>query len=127
MFRIVLLLCAFLAACASPVDRCIKSATTELRTVNALIAETEANIARGYRYVTEPRRVRVGVSYCSGRHGNIRFCGDSYNDVVRRPVAVDTAEETRKLASLKTKQTELRRAADPAIAACQSRYGSAAL
>lgn len=39
-----------LAACGTPQERCIASATRDLQVVNDLIAETEGNIARGYGY-----------------------------------------------------------------------------
>jgi len=112
-----------LAGCATPQERCIRDATRDLRTVNALIAESEATIDRGYALVEEQRLVSVGFGYCIGGHGRVgyRFCGETYTTTVRRPVAVDLDVERRKLAGLRGKAAELEREAGPAVAQCQAR------
>lgn len=111
-----------LAACATPQERCIRDATRDLRTVNALIAESEATLARGYAIVEEQRLVHVGFGYCIGGRGRVgyRFCGETYPTTVRRPAAVDLDAERRKLAGLRGKAEELERAAGPAVAQCQA-------
>ena len=43
---LILATLALLAGCASSQDRCVRSATRDLRTIDALIQETEGNIAR---------------------------------------------------------------------------------
>lgn len=121
MRLVAILLFLIVAACGTPQQRCINQSTNELRTVNNLITETEVNIARGYTYVTEARPVRVGFSYCT-RGSHIGFCGSNYNDVVRRPVAIDLAAEERKLQDLKSRRASLTSAAAQTIEACQARY-----
>ena len=37
-----------LAACQTPREACVSEASQELRTVEALIAETRGNLSRGY-------------------------------------------------------------------------------
>ncbi len=39
-----------LTACGTPQEQCIRANTKELRQVDALIAETRANLSRGYAY-----------------------------------------------------------------------------
>ena len=53
MHRLSILALLLLAACATPLERCIASATKELRVVSGLIASTQANINRGYAIVSE--------------------------------------------------------------------------
>ena len=124
---IAVLACLTVAACATPRERCASPIATELQTVNALIAETEASINRGYTYVTEPARTRVGINYCAGGGsywggGGVRICGSSYNDVRRRPVAIDEAAERRKLTGLKQRQAQLQELLPQAQAACAAKY-----
>lgn len=116
-YALVLML-LLLAACGTPEQRCVRKATQDLRTVNDLIAETEANLARGYTTVLEPVPVRFGVSYCTGRWDHARFCGAHEPQYRRRPVAIDGEEERRKLATLKERQQALRAQLGPAVEAC---------
>lgn len=90
----------------------------ELATVTSLIAQTETNLSRGYTYVTEPARTRVGVSYCTRSSSRIGFCGSTYNDVRRRAVAIDADTEQRKLETLRTQQARLVTLLPDAAAAC---------
>lgn len=113
---------AVLAGCASSQDRCIRSATQNLRTVDALIDETEANIARGYAYQTVPSNVSVGISYCGYSWGNVGIgvCAGNSTGTTRRPVAIDLGEEQRKLAELRRKRADLAARSAPAVAACRA-------
>lgn len=95
-----------LAACAAPKQRCISDATEDLRVVNGLIAETRANIERGYAIEREPEP-SVGISFCTGRRGNLVLCSQTETDYRDRPVALDLAAEQRKLTSLEQKRAEL--------------------
>lgn len=124
MIRAASLIFLCLTACASPQDRCLRNATVDLRTVNRLIAETEQSIARGYTYELEQSRVQVGIGFCTGSRGGFLFCGNNTQQIQKRPVAIDADSERRKLASLKTKRSELQEAASATVAACRTRYGS---
>ncbi|MEM1066425.1 MAG: hypothetical protein AAF771_00020 [Pseudomonadota bacterium] len=110
---------ATLVACASPQERCVMNATEDLRVVNALIDETEANIDRGYA-IEEELEPRVGLNVCTGRRGSFAFCTGTDFDTRERPVALDLAEEERKLASLIEKRQELEVRARRDIAACEA-------
>ena len=122
----VLSLLLLLAACATPLERCVNQATRELRTVEALIAETEANIARGYAIEEE----RVPYSYftwCARDDDDedglgMVWCRQTAFRVREKPVAIDMAAERRKLAGLEEKRQELAAAAAAEIRRCRAAY-----
>lgn len=121
-----------LAACGTPQEQCIRSATRELRTVDRLIAETEASLRRGYAYETRQvtrtewvvcEYVRVPPRNGDGEGRVVpRYCLDDVTDTVQRPVAIDPLVEKRKLASLTARRKELNRAALADVEACRARY-----
>lgn len=124
---------AFLAACDTPQEQCIRMNAHDLWTVNRLITETEAKLARGYGYVTveETHPAWVICDYYpapppapGARPGPARprYCFDDVTQTVQKPVAIDVAAEKRKLADLKRKQAELSRASASVVAACQAKY-----
>lgn len=119
-------LCALaLAACATPREACIANATYELRTIDSLIAETEANIARGYAIIREPG-VRTRLQYCyDPPEEPFTFCTVREPTVEERPVAIDREAERRKLASLRERRAELLPQVRAAIAACEARHPGA--
>ena len=113
-----------IAACSTPQEACMSRIDRDLRTVTALIAETETNLARGYTYVVEPSRTRVGVSYCTRSSSRIGFCGSTANDVRRRAVAIDPEAEARKLETLRNQQAKLTALRPQAAAACAAQLQS---
>jgi hypothetical protein len=131
--RGVWVLVAGLAACGTPQEQCIRTATRELRTVDRLLAETRANLARGYSYETEEitRTEWVICDYVQDPASTPgaplpkprpRYCFDDVTDTVRREVAIDPALERRKLAGLEEKRRDLNGKAAAAIRACQTKY-----
>ena len=84
-----------------------------------LIAETQANLDRGYAIetVNEPR---VGFAFCTGRSSNIVLCTASESNVRDRPVAIDLAAEQEKLDGLVTKKRELEVRTRRALAQCDA-------
>lgn len=127
-----LILCCLLSACGTPQERCISSVTRDLRVVDRLIAETDANLRRGYglQDVTVFHDV---WTLCPGfPSGSIagepapapvpQMCWDSQPVTYQKPVAIDLAAENAKLSGLLTKRKELAAAAAPMIAQCQVQY-----
>ncbi|MFV2053962.1 hypothetical protein [Aliiroseovarius sp. YM-037] len=110
-----------LAACATPREQCMTSATGELRVMDALIEETEANIARGYaiRRDVEPT---MRLRFCTSPNRNVHFCNTHATRLVERPEPIDLNAEQRKLRSLQQRRREMERSARRAIAACAARY-----
>ena len=134
MTRLVLLcLPLALMSCATPQERCILGVTRELRVVNGLIAETQANLARGYSleevvissptwvYCDQPVLVtQADGSQIWGIGGGM--CLDDYTRTIERPRAIDPGLERRKLDGLTTKQALLTQQATPAIQQCRLSY-----
>lgn len=117
----LILLALTLAACASPQERCVLNATKELRTVDGLIAESEANLARGYAIDRELER-RPRLTFCAGgirSNVGLSFCRDTDVYVRDRPVALDPEAERRKLALLRDRKARLEAASSQAVAACR--------
>lgn len=118
-----LLLVAALAGCGTPQEQCINAATRDLRTLDRLIAEERATLARGYGY--ESREVvRHRWQRCDDWIPGTprRMCFEPVWQTVRHPVAIDPAAEQRKLDGLLARRAALGTAAAPAIAACRAKY-----
>ncbi|AMY71975.1 hypothetical protein [Frigidibacter mobilis] len=131
LFRLTLALPLLLAACGTPQERCIGTATRDLRTLNGLIEETQANLSRGFAYeeytVTRSRWVQCRSAPIRDSNGNLRpgptyMCLDDYTDTVRRPVSIDLAEERRKLDGMLEKKRELNRVAAAQIESCKAQF-----
>jgi len=123
-----LILCCLLAGCGTPQERCISGVTRDLRVVDQLIGETDANLRRGYglQDVTVFHDV---WTFCSGFPAAPgqpapapQMCWDSEPITYQKPVAIDLVAERAKLAGLLTKRKELAAAAAPMIAQCQAQY-----
>ncbi len=116
---ILLVLPALLGACAGVArDQCLRSATEEVRTLDRLIAGTEAGVARGYgitrRTVPSLERRRCGDGGGS--------CLYTETEIIETPKAIDPQSETRKTALLRAhREAALPRALDH-IAACRASY-----
>lgn len=119
-FRYLPLLLA-VSACASPYERCVQDATRDANTLSALVAETEANITRGYA-IDQEIESRVSYEYCFNSRGVWTLCRE--RDLVRRdvPVAIDLEAEERKLAGMREKLNQLKAQAGPKIRACQAQF-----
>jgi hypothetical protein len=140
MRLIVLLLAAplLLAACATPREACINAATRDLRVLDRLIAETEANIARGYAIdrvqIIEPRWVlcpgpRRIVTRPDGSQvlidDGFRHCWRDVTVTTERPRAIEIAAERRILASTRNERARIARETERAIAECRARFPEA--
>lgn len=119
-----------LAACGTPQENCIASATREVRVVDGLIDEAQANLARGYALenVTVYRTQWVDCSPPPpppAADGSVappqppRMCLEDVPETVTRPKAIDLDEEARKLSQLQSKRIQLARQADAVIAQCR--------
>ena len=111
------LLALLLAACASPRERCVRAAVSELRVLDQLIAETQGNIDRGYAIdsIVETRTV---LEPCTARDDPFLFCSRQEPVTRERPRAIDVAAEERKLADLQERRRLEARRAQAAIDAC---------
>lgn len=125
MRYIVLLPLVLLAACGTPQEHCIRRAGTDLRTLDTLIAETEANITRGYAIRTETREAPY-LTICSVRDakGKVQSetCIQDRLVTTEKPEAIDLDAEAAKLESMQRKRAELAQNYGASVAACQARY-----
>lgn len=98
-----------LAACATPREACISAVSRDARVLDGLIAETRANLSRGYA-IAERQEVRTVRSTCQGRNPDgtrFRFaCPETVTTAVQEPVAIDLDAERAKLASLEQRQAQ---------------------
>ncbi|MGL4319917.1 MAG: hypothetical protein ACRCS3_03570 [Paracoccaceae bacterium] len=131
MRKILLPTLLVLAACGTPQQQCISRETRELRVVERLIAETQANLDRGYGFeevtifTTEYVDCTPQVIVPPGEPApeiERRLCLEEVPETVRRPVALDLGAEQRKLDGLLTKRRDLTARAEDAIAACRAAY-----
>lgn len=127
--RMALLALALLAACGTQQEQCIRSNTRELRTVERLIAEVQANIARGYAVETYEVPTVEWVlcpPLYPAQPGQPapppRMCPERDYEVRERNVPIDPQAEARKLEGLKARRAALLRQAEAAIAACKAQY-----
>lgn len=123
------LACVMLAACGTPQQQCISQNTREYRVVSNLLADVEANLARGYAW--EERTVtRTEWDDCPyrlrDRDGNRRIgyrpCLRDVSDTERYRVAIDPAAEQRKAANLRARVAALKGPADAAVRACRAAH-----
>ncbi|MCT8161584.1 hypothetical protein [Pseudoruegeria sp. SHC-113] len=109
------------AACSTPRERCLNAATENLRTVEQLIAQTEANIQRGFGVETD-YRITTGFDWCYDRFGRMYTCTVPRSVPVTRPVAIDVNAEKAKLASLQEQRRRLAKEAEAPVAACNAQF-----
>lgn len=102
----MLLSLGLLAACATPQEICINRATGELRTLNARISTTQANIERGYA-VHRTREPVAVFSRCSRRDGRSYPCQSVRYITREAPVSISVAEERRKLLEMRERRDAL--------------------
>lgn len=108
-----------LGACAGVGrDQCLRSAVSEVRTIDRLIAEAEAGLARGY-----------GIDRQTVPYLERRRCGDGggsclYSEtyVEETPKAIDPNSETAKLTLLRARREAALPRALAHIAACKAQY-----
>jgi len=121
MRHFILVLPLLAAGCATPREACIASASSDLRTLNALIAESQSTIARGFAYETR-QEVVTRTEICTLRNSDETFTKypcDKVETIERRePVAVDLNAEKAKLDSLIERQASLQTQVNAAVQQC---------
>jgi hypothetical protein len=115
-----------LAACQTQQQRCEARAVQDLRIVNALIAETEETIRRGYG-IQEVQTVRPVATFCWGGYGGYYddgwgtaggLCWGNQVFTTDEAVAVNLDEQRATLRSLQAKRQELEVQARAQLDAC---------
>lgn len=117
---------AALSACGTPQERCINAATRELRILDRLTAEVQANIERGYALeevtLTRDRWVLCrplipATATEAAQQSQLCLREERYTET--RPKAINLAEERQTLAEMRKKRVELDRATAKAVASCK--------
>ena len=127
MKRILLPALFALAACGTPQEQCINASTHDARVIAGLIAETEANIARGYALV-ETVEMKPDWVDCTPLPTEANptpkkdLCYEDVPTKVTKPVALDLNAEKAKLLSLRQRQASLAGQMDSIVAQCKARY-----
>lgn len=116
-----------LAACGTPQQQCIGRVSQDMVVLDHLIAETQANIARGYGYtqtvVSMPEFLDCTPTVAQGTPAPApQMCLEDVPRTISKPVALDLAAEAAKLDSMQKRRAEMAQALAPAIADCQARY-----
>ena len=129
MRRLTLAPLLLLAACGTPQEQCINRNTRDLRTIQKLVDETQANIARGYAieeytvWVPVWQICEVPVQTDPNKPAPPpRYCFEEEPQTRTRPKAIDLRAEGAKLDSLLERRDQLARAAQPVIAQCKAQY-----
>jgi hypothetical protein len=131
--RLSVIACAgltLLAACGTPQEQCINRSMREIRTLQSLLDETEANLERGYAWkeyeFTRWRREICGTTVITQPDGTVietpQFCSRPHSETERRMVPIDPAAEARKRDGLIAKIKALMPQAEANIAACKATY-----
>lgn len=122
---LILLPLVALAACATPRERCISTANSQLRTLDRLINVTRGNVQRGFA-LAEVQDVRVLRTTCEGTNADgstFRFpCEETETFTRREPVTINIAEERVKLAQLEERRAQARRDAAAQAQQCIALY-----
>ncbi|MCX7645392.1 MAG: hypothetical protein N2Z62_08880 [Rhodobacteraceae bacterium] len=121
--RAALALTVLLAACGDgDLEECRALATAERDTVDRLIAESEANLLRGY--ALEPVEGTDGrFRLCAGGDGPLSLCAERGGKGETRPVAINPITERLKLANLRQRREALNELAERELAQCEVLHG----
>jgi len=125
-YSIAVLAAALLSGCATPKQRCLSDATQELRSVESALATARGNINRGYAIHTQRVPYTVGhICYHTHpkTHSLIPYsCPVTQYRTQTTPVAIDVAEERRKVAELEGMLPELRQETNARLKACNAQF-----
>ena len=112
---------AILAACATPQEQCINTASNEVRGMQKLISTTEGNISRGYAIYSRVESYEV-ANICFDAAKKPYRCFETDFRTVRTPVSINIAEERRKLANLKKRLPAAARKMNTGVANCRAQF-----
>lgn len=129
MKRLILLALPLLAACATPRETCLGAATQNLRVVDSLIAEVQANLQRGFAIREDPY-VTGALDICFGNGGywgggmgmGMSYCTMPQTRYREVPVPIDPVSEKRKLADLQETRARLVKQSEAQVQQCNYRY-----
>ena len=110
-----------LAACATPQQRCINTASNTVRTLRADIKTAQGNVERGYAVHTSRESYQV-MDVCYNSDGKPYPCLETRYRTVETPVAIDVEAERRKLAEYERRLPAAGRQMNAEISSCRLRF-----
>ena len=126
MYSFAVLAAAFLSGCATPKQKCISDATQQLRGVESALGTAQGNVSRGYALHTQRVPYTVG-SICYHNyprtHALIPYsCPVTQYRTQTTPVAINVAEERRKVAQYQQMLPQLRQQANARVQTCNAQF-----
>lgn len=112
---------ALLAACATPQEQCINTASNTVRTLKTNISTAQGNIARGYAIYRSQESYEV-PDICYDKDKKPYRCYNTLYRTIQTPVAIDVADERRKLADYKRRLPAATRQMNTDVASCRVQY-----
>ncbi len=106
-----------LAACATPLEQCIRSANQNVRAINAGIATAEGNISRGYA-IHENTEQYISYGTCYDSDNNRYICPETAYRTVETPVPIDVSEQRKRRNELRKLLPEAEERARRAVQQC---------
>ncbi len=89
-----------LTACASPLERCITTAQSEVQTLHRAIAVAEGNITRGYA-IHRSSESYTHYTTCYDKKDRPYSCPETRYRTVETPVEIDVAQQRQRLKALR--------------------------
>ena len=112
---------ALLAACATPQEQCINTASNEVRTITSAISTAKGNIARGYAIHSSTESYEV-PTVCYDAAKKPYRCYEYDTRTIKTPVSINVAEERRKLANLQKRLPAATRKMNAGVKSCRAQF-----
>lgn len=126
VYSFAVLAAALLSGCATPKQKCMSDATSQLRSVESALMTAQGNVDRGYALYTQRVPYTVArICYHSYPRTNAVIpysCPETYYRTQTTPVAINVAEERRKVAEFQQMLPQLRQQTSARIQACNAQF-----
>lgn len=116
---LILLLLPLLAACASPMERCVSQATAPLRSAERELSRLETVLARGYAIRTKEIPT-YRPELCRDSDGKIRTCFEWDEIEIETIERVDLFQVRRRADDIRARLPALQASADAGAAQCRT-------
>ena len=109
------------AACATPQEQCINTASNQVQVLQNGIAKAQGNISRGHAIHKHREEYQV-ADICYDKEKKPYTCYDTEYRTIETPVSIDMNEERKKLADLKRRLPAAKRKMLTDINSCRVAY-----
>ena len=109
------------AACATPQEQCINTASNQVQILQNGIAKAQGNISRGYAIHKHREEYQV-ADICYDKEKKPYACFDTEYRTIETPVSIDVIQEHRKLADLKRRLPAAKRKMLTDVKSCRMAY-----